>query len=308
MNTNKGIYLAFLTSIISGFAIFLNKFAVSIWSNSSIFTTAKNLVVAVFLVSLIFLLKKLPELKKLSKKQWLLLLAIGLIGGSVPFLLFFKGLSLASAPSVAFIHKTLFVWVALLAVPFLKEKLSGLQFLSFGIILTGLYLLKPLGSFSFGYAEILIFGATLLWAVENVIAKIALRGISPLVVGSGRMFFGSLFLLAYLIYTGEIGGLFILSGTKIWWLIASGAILFGYVVSWYSALKMAPAVTVSAILVVAGPITIVLDSIFVSHRFSVLLVIPIVMITVGALFFTNFLAKFKILLRKIPFSSWRTVS
>lgn len=308
MGKNKGIYLAFITSIISGFAIFLNKFAVFAWNNSSVFTTAKNLVAAVFLVSLIFLLKKLPELKTLSKKQWLLLATIGLIGGSVPFLLFFKGLSLASAPSAAFIHKTLFIWIALLAVPFLKEKLSGLQFLSLGIILTGLYLLKPLESFSFGYAEILILAATLFWAIENIVAKIALRGISPLVVGSGRMFFGSLFLLSYLIYTREISSLFVLSGTKLWWLMASGAILFGYVVSWYSALKLAPAATVSAILVIAGPITLLLDSVFVSHRFSALPIVPIIMIAAGALFFTNFLAKFKILLRKIPISPWRTVS
>ena len=49
---------------------------------------------------------------------------IGVIGGSVPFILFFNGLAMASAPSAAFIHKTLFVWVVLLAVPFLGERLG----------------------------------------------------------------------------------------------------------------------------------------------------------------------------------------
>ncbi len=298
MNEHKGIYLAFLTAIISGFAVFLNKFAVSAWSNSSVFTTAKNLVAAAFLVSLIFLLKKLSELKTLSKKQWFLLIAIGLIGGSAPFLLFFKGLSLTSAVSAAFIHKTLFLWVALLALPFLKEKLSSLQFLALGIILTGAYLLKPIGSFHFGYGEILILSATLLWAIENIIAKFVLRNISALTVGSARMFFGSLFLLGYLLYSGDFGQLFVFSGAKIWWLAISGAILFGYVFSWYSALKFAPATAVSAILVVAAPITLILDSIFITHRFASLPIIPIIMITVGTMFFNLFSRKLKILFKK----------
>jgi len=298
MNEYKGIYLAFLTAIISGFAIFLNKFAVSAWSNSSVFTAAKNLIAAAFLVSLIFLLRKLPELKTLSKKQWLLLAAIGLIGGSVPFLLFFRGLTLTLASSAAFIQKTLFIWVALMALPFLKEKISSLQFLALGIILVGIYLLKPLGNFRFGYGELLILLATFLWAIESIIAKFALRNISALIVGSARMFFGSFFLLFYLFLAGDLGQLFVFSWIKIEWLIISGAVLFGYVFAWYSALKFAPATVVSAILVIAAPITLLLDSIFVTHRLATLPLIPMVMITIGVLFFTKFLARFKLFLQK----------
>ncbi len=120
---NKGIYFALATAFISGLAVFLNKFAVGFWTNSSVFTTAKNLVVAILLTSLILLVKKLPELKKLSKKDWRQLIIIGFIGGSIPFLLFFKGLTLTSATGAAFIHKTLFIWVAVLAIPILKEKI-----------------------------------------------------------------------------------------------------------------------------------------------------------------------------------------
>ncbi len=298
MNGHKGIYLAFLTAVISGFAVFLNKFAIGVWSNSSVFTTAKNLIAAAFLISLIFLLKKLPELKTLSKKQWILLAAIGLIGGSIPFLLFFKGLTLTSAASAAFIHKTLFIWVALMALPLLKEKISSLHFLALGIILAGAYLLKPLVNFRFGYGEFLILSATFIWAIENIIAKLALRNISALTVGSARMFFGSVFLLFYLFFTGGLGQLFIFSGAKTGWLLISGAILFGYVFTWYSALKFAPATAVSAILVVAAPITLLLDSIFITRRFAALPLIPIIMITVGAIFFAGLLSKFKFFLRK----------
>ncbi len=301
---SKGVYLAFLTALISGFAVFLNKFAVSVWSDSSVFTTAKNLVATVFLISLMVLLKRIPELKNLNKKQWLQLIVIGFIGGSVPFLLFFKGLSLTSATGAAFIHKTLFIWVALLAWPFLKEKISSLPFLALGIILAGVYLFNSPVEFHFGYGEILVLLATLLWAVENIIAKIALRNISALIVGSGRMFFGSVFLLGYLFCTGDLGQLFIFGATKTGWLFLSGIILFGYVVIWYSALKFAPVTVVSSFLVIAAPLTALLNSVFVTHNFRSSLILPTVLILTGVLVLSRIPGKFAIFLFR-KYLSWQ---
>lgn len=286
----KGIYLAMLTAAISGFSVFLNKFAVSAWSNSSVFTTGKNLIAVVFLISVMALFGKFSELKNLSKKNWFLLVAIGFIGGSLPFLLFFKGLSLTSAGSAAFIHKTLFIWVAFLAIPFLKEKISNFQFLALGMLLASLYLFGSPAKFQFGYAEFLVLLATLFWAMENIIAKIALQNISSLVLGWGRMFFGSAFLLIYLFFSGGLGQLFVFSGNKIFWLILAGVLLFGYVVSWYRALKLAPATAVSAILAVGAPITILLDSIF-SGRWNKAFILPAIMATLAIFIFCRFFEK-----------------
>ena len=49
-------------------------------------------------------------------------LGVGVIGGSVPFVLFFEGLARAEATQASFIQKTLVIWVALLAVPLLRER------------------------------------------------------------------------------------------------------------------------------------------------------------------------------------------
>ena len=59
-----------------------------------------------------------------TRRQWLGVVAVACIGGSVPFVLFFEGLARADATQAAFIHKTLVVWVALLAVPLLRERLG----------------------------------------------------------------------------------------------------------------------------------------------------------------------------------------
>lgn len=281
--TNKGLYFAFITALISGLAVFFNKFAVSFWQSSSVFTTAKNLVAVFFIFSLVLLLGKVGELKKLSKGQWLRLVAIGLVGGSVPFLLFFKGLSITSAVNAAFIHKTLFVWVAFLAIPFLKEKISGLQFLALGFLFSSIYLFSSPSIFVFGYGEFLVLVATLLWAVENIIAKKILKDVSSLAVAWGRMFFGSFFLLIYLLFTGSIGQLWVLSLDSLGWLILSGALLFGYTVSWYTALKYAPAMVVASVLVLAVPITVLFNSIFITHQFNSSFVLPMGLLLLAVL-------------------------
>jgi len=276
----KGVYFALATALISGLAVFLNKFAVGFWFNSSVFTTAKNLVVAILLTCLIVFLKKFPEIKDLSKKAWLQLAVIGFIGGSVPFLLFFKGLTMASATNAAFIHKTLFIWVALLAIIFLKEKLSKLQILALGFLVFGTYLISGPIKLHLGYGEFLILLATLFWAIENMIAKIALKNIAPLLVAWGRMFFGSIFLLIYLFFSGGLSQIFVpLSG--IGWLILSGVILFGYVITWYTALKSLPATVATAILVIAAPLTALLDSIFVTHYLKPAILISGLIIVLG---------------------------
>jgi len=292
MNVNKGVVWAFAAAFISGFAVFFNKFAVGFWQSSSVYITAKNLIVAVFLTSALLLFRKRHELKKLAKKQWAQLILIGLIGGSIPFLLFFKGLTLIASVNAAFIHKTLFVWVALLAVTYLKEKISFLQFVAMGILFFGVFLFLSPGEFRIGYGELLIFSATLLWAVENIVAKKVLKNISALMVGWGRMFFGSLFLLGFLVATGDVVELFSSSTVGFGWLILASIILFGYVVTWYSALKYAPAIVVSSILVLAAPITAILNSIFITGQFRAGLILPISLMVLGVLVISKIYERF----------------
>src|SRR3989344_5494999 len=92
MIQNKGYFLVFLTAVISGFSIFINKFSVSA-INPYVFTGLKNVIVAVFLSSLFIFLKDFKIFRTAKIKEWILLAVIGLVGGSIPFLLFFKGLS-----------------------------------------------------------------------------------------------------------------------------------------------------------------------------------------------------------------------
>lgn len=254
----KGYFLVFLTAVISGFSVFVNKFGVSV-VNPFVFTGLKNLSVAILLTGLIFILKDWRILRSLSKKQWFLLALIGLIGGSIPFLLFFKGLSLTSAAFGGFWHKTMFIYVAVFAVIFLKEKIDK-KFLFGGLLLVlgNILLLKKL-SFAINYGDVLIILATLFWASENIISKHILKELKGNIVAWARMFFGALFILIFLFATGQASSISSLNLAQTGWVLATSLLLFAYAISWYNGLKYIPASHATAILVLGSPITTLLS-------------------------------------------------
>lgn len=285
MNQRKGILFSSITALISGFSIFLNgTFVTKLIKDSYVSTSVRNIIVAIFLSGLLIGIAKWVQLKKLSFKQWLQLFFIGLIGGSIPFLLFFKGLSISSASAVngAFIHKTLFLWVAVLAIIFLKEKLSFWQFGALGVLLAGTYLAGGPKTFNIGQGEKLVLIAVLFWAIEFIIAKRILKNLPSLVVAWGRMFFGSIILIGFLSFTHRLGNIDNLNLTQWSWLIGTGFLLFGYVITWYTGLKHAPAMVVTSILTLGFPVTVILNSVFVTHRFDARQVFGIILICSAA--------------------------
>lgn len=281
----KGFFLVFLTALISGFAIFINKFGVSVVS-PNIYTFLRVLTVAIFLTGLLLFLKDWPRLKNLPGKQWLLLITIGLVGGSVPFLLFFRGLSLTSAAQGSFLHKTMFIWVAIGAALFLKEKIDK-KFLLGGLFLLfgSLILLKKL-PYSLNRGDLLVFLATLLWAAENTISKYVLKDLEGRIVAWARMFFGALFILIFLLATQELPLISGLTLKQINWVLVTAVILFGYVMTWYSGLKFIPASQATVILFLGSPVTTLLSLIAVGkinsqEIFSGILIILGIIFVIG---------------------------
>lgn len=257
----KGLSLVFATAIISGFSIFINSLLVQTMS-SDLFTFLKNSVVAIFVIALLYFWKQAKELKTLSKNQWLQLLLIGLIGGSIPFILFFKGLSMTSGTTGAFLHKTMFVYVGILASIFLKEKMNLTWYLGALALILGNAIFLKLSFASFETGHLLILIATLFWAVENTISKHILKNISANIVIFGRMFFGAMFLIPYLIFTSGFSKVSEVSGMNILGILLASALLFAYVLTWYNGLKYVPVSTATSILLLGSPITTLLSFIF----------------------------------------------
>lgn len=264
----NGLALALATAGISGVAIFLNSYGVKAFGSSGTYTTAKNAVAALVLLAVVAVLRRSSDRVALTRpagaRQWTGLAAVGVIGGSVPFLLFFEGLSRASSTETAFVHKTLVLWVMVLAVPLLGERVGVLQVAAVGLLLAGQASLAggvtaPL-HMSWGSGELLVLAATLCWAVETVVVKRLLSGLSSWTVALARMVLGSLVLVGWAVVRGAAGGLVQLDAGQLGWVLLTGVILAAYVGTWFAALARAQAVDVTAVLVVAAPITAILSA------------------------------------------------
>jgi drug/metabolite transporter (DMT)-like permease len=279
----RGAYLALATALISGVSVYINSLGVKQVPDPFVFTTAKNLLVGLGLAALVLFPVVWKELRRLSPRQWAALLGLGLIGGSIPFLLFFYGLKEATAPSAAFIHKTLFVWVAILAVASFKERLGRWQILALAILIIGNLALGGLPvKWALGRAELLVLIATLLWAVEAVLARQIMGGISVQVAALGRMGFGSLAMLAFLSASGRTDTLISMDTTQWGWVILTSVFLIGYVVGYYGALKHASATLVSSVLVLGSVITSLLHSVFSARTYSLQQVAGFVLVVAAA--------------------------
>lgn len=274
--------LALGTALISGLSNFIGKIGVTVVKDPIVFTTLKNAVVALFLVGIFITFRKWREVRALSLRQWLKLAAIGIIGGSVPFALFFTGLSQTSAINASLIHKTLFLWVLLLAIPILKERMTVWQWVGIGAVAAANVFIGGFKGFKFNAGELMILAATMLWAVENIIAKIALKDVSSLTVAAARMIFGSIILVAFVALRGGSSAVAHLTTVQWSWTLLASALLVGYVLTWYAALKRAPATYVATLLVPATLVTNVLTAVFVTHAFPLVQLINAALVAVGA--------------------------
>ena len=251
-----GLWLALAAAIVSGVAVFVNAYGVRALPDATVYTTAKNLVAAIVLLGLFLGARPVSRPTRLTPGRLAGLAAVAVVGGSIPFVLFFEGLARASSSQSAFIQKTLVIWVALLAVPLLGERLGALHVGAIATLLAGQALLAGgVDRLRFGTGEWLVAAATLLWAVEVVLARRLLRDVPAGVLGVARMGGGVLLLLGWVAVSGRWHMLTGLGSTGWAWAGLTGVILAGYVALWFAALASAPAVDVTAVLVVAAVIT-----------------------------------------------------
>lgn len=263
-----GIALAGVTAVVSGVSVFVNGYGVGHFDDPTTYTTAKNLVAA-FAITAILLTQRrhAPDRPDPSRttssptRRSLTLAAIAVIGGSVPFVLFFEGLARVSSSDAAFIHKTLVVWVAVLAAVLLRERLSALHAVAIVLILGGYASVAGgVGVPVVGVGELLILLATLCWSVEVVLARSLLgSGVREMSVSTWRMAGGAVILIAWAAARGAIGDLLTLSPTQWGWALLTGVFLTAYVVTWHHALARAQAVDVTAVLATGAVLTALLN-------------------------------------------------
>ena len=278
-----GTGLILLTALISGASIVINKSFVA-KVDPLLFTAIRAFFIGIFFFTISFYFSKTQK-KKFKKASWTSLLSIGIIGGGFAFWLFFTGLQLTTAGRAAFIHKTLPIYATILAIIFLKERVTKKQLIAmlimiFGLVLMNLAKLTP----DIRIGDLLVLSATILWALENTISKKAmLNKESNWVVTFSRMFFGSLLLFSIIIITGKLNLLFSLTSAQILYTTISATLLLLYVLTWYWGLKHINLSKASTILLISPVITLILSVLFLQEQILLIPLLGSILILTGAL-------------------------
>lgn len=257
------LWPAAAAALVSGVAVFVNGLAVRNFGDATVYTTGKNLWAGV-LLAVALVAMPAPAARRaapIARSTWPWLVLVAVIGGAVPFVLFFEGLAVATSTDAAFIHKTLVVWVAVGAAIVLRERLRPAHLVAIALLVVGHVVVSGGVSLAgVGRGEALILVATLLWALEVLVVKRLLVTVPARYLAVVRMLGGSAVLLGWLVARGELGALAGLTLGQWWWIALTGTTLAAFVSLWYRALAAAPAVDVTAVLVAGAIVTAILNT------------------------------------------------
>ncbi|MEM4555107.1 MAG: DMT family transporter [Candidatus Anstonellaceae archaeon] len=280
---SSGVALAYLTALVSGISVFVNSFGV-VSMDATSYAFVRNLLVATILASLCILWGRWKEFLVLDRKQLLILLFVGLVGGGIAFALFFSGLSSISGAEGSFIFRLLFIFSIIAAVVLFKEKINWkIAVGAFSILLGNFLLLWP-SSLSYSTGSLLVLAATLLWASEYAISKKLMSTISPLSVAAARMGIGATVLLAVVLMQGKADSLLNISPSSWGWIAISVGFLTLFITLWYSALANTSLIFATAALTLGGPISALLSFAFVGKALLPLQAAGFLLLAFGAVF------------------------
>jgi drug/metabolite transporter (DMT)-like permease len=253
-----GLLLVLATAFISGVSTFINAYAVH-GTSSDAFVTVRNLMVAAAFVPVALVATRSLKAPTLRRGDWGRLVLIGLIGGAIPFILFFHGLQIATAAggaaTASFGYRTLFLWASVFGIVVLREKFHWRVALGATLLLAGNVLLLSLTSPIWTDGTAYVLAATILWAAEYTVSKRTLRDLPSATVALGRMGFGAAFLVGYLSFTTQWGTVVGFTGAQWEWVGISAALLGAFVASFYPGLKRVDLGVASSALVLGFPVT-----------------------------------------------------
>ena len=258
-NPRLGYMFAASNAVISGFAIFINTYGVKLFTDSTLYTAMKNGVVGVvLLVPVIFFSTQRAEIKRLRGRQWGLLVLLALIGGSLPYVLTFRGFQLSTPTTNALLTHVNFVFVAILAAVFLRERAGWLVWVALAVLLVGISWGLNLHAVQLNEGGWLILASTVFFAIASIMMKAMLHDMSPVLIMSAKMSLGSLFIFGYVGATGHLGEIAELNGQQWLFVVATGLILLAFTVTAVLALNYCSATAATAIPTAAPIITTML--------------------------------------------------
>lgn len=277
--SKNGLLFALFAAFISGLSVFVNGIGVNL-ADPILFSAIKNSAALLLITSSILIFKEFNQFKTLSNKQLLTLILIGIIGGSVPFILFFSGLKMGGAIISSFIFRSLFIFCGIFGYFILKETPSTNELLGALLIFCANAFLIS-GELVFGLPQTLVLLATIFWALEYTISRKILAELNPRIIIFFRMFFGSIILFAFSFFNGPIQSI----PTEAFpWIVLTSILLFGFLSTWYLALKHLTVFSATSILTIGGLVSAFLNFAFLNKIPTQIELLSLFFLLVGVIF------------------------
>lgn len=149
-------------------------------------------------ILLILLRWREHRLPRLSPREFVMVVGLGLLGISIYNCMFTYGLSLVEASRAALIVPTNPAFTALFAAILLKEHLGRVRAAGVALsVLGALWVLargsfQNLASFEFGVGELVLVACIFMWSAYTLLGRVALSSLSPLALIAYVMALGSL--------------------------------------------------------------------------------------------------------------------
>jgi drug/metabolite transporter (DMT)-like permease len=153
-----------------------------------------SLAAVILLVLLRWRQRRLP---RLSPREFVMVLGLGMLGITIYNCLFTYGLSLVEASRAALIVPTNPAFTALFAAILLKERLGAVRATGIALsVLGALWVLArgdfhTLASLEFGMGEAVLVACIFMWSAYTLLGRVALSSLSPLALTAYVMAFGS---------------------------------------------------------------------------------------------------------------------
>lgn len=255
-----GYRFAAVAAAISGFSIYVSSLGVKVLPDATLYTTLKNAVAGLaLLVPVVVLARCRRELRTLDRRQLGGLAILAVVGGSVPYVLFFRGLQLTTASTGSLLNHAQFLVVAALAVPLLRERINRPAWLGLGLLGAGTLAGSDLGTLHLNEGAALVLASTVLFGAGVVLTRRLLADLSPELVMAAKMSAGAVLLAAYAAFTGHLAQLPALTAAQWAFALGTGFILLGFTTATTLALQRAPALSVTAIGMAAPLVTLLLQ-------------------------------------------------
>jgi uncharacterized membrane protein len=86
----------------------------------------------------------------------------------------------------------------------------------------------------------------------------------------------------YLVVTNQAGNILALTSNQWMWIVITSVFLFGYVATWYSALKLAPATVVTSVLTMGAVVTVGISAVIDGKGLDVVPALGLILTVIGA--------------------------